>query len=997
MKKKFILFLLVLFSSGIFASGGLMSGGKKRYKITTKYFDIIYCELTEESALKLSKQCDEIYEKICSDFFCKEGAWNESRRVPQFRMTVSVVPASETFNAYFTNFPKNHIVLFDTLPEDSLNVFSDSLTGTFVHELTHAVTTNTSGKALRTFQNIFGDVYNLGYYLYMTSFFCEGSAVYEESAGSEGRLNDGFYLHKHLQAKLNGNFPSYADVTGSRDIVPYDTAYAFGGPFTQYLADTYGKEKLSQLWFNSTSSPGFSLTYKGVFKKTYGISVEEAWENFCAQIQVPKVNANPLESGAVDFFNGSRKFSMENLTGSQYVSLTQNENSFAYIDKSESAVYLAELKNDGTFSSPKKLFEKTNISKINLSRDGSLLSFDFYNTNSAGIKTQCGIYDIEKDKFYFVHENGLRNSAVVKNKDGIFLAAVKVQGQKSSLKVFKFKDKKFIPESEIPVGKDSSRILTNIIPFKNSAAFILKDKMEWYIGIASDLKNLSSAEFFYCGKNIRLRNLNCQKDILSFSYVEGKSFPRLGFIDFTYNNEGIFYFQQNDISGGVYYPLLFKDEDENFTCIYSGNFVHETRLLQIPLVKKTLSFKTEKSCGTNLYVLEKNNLQAESTSSSQNEFTVTRYSKPFEFKGVLFPLCILAPAEISGFLNSFDFSPDTSFNAGFTYCVDNPYDSFAALFSGGYNLEKKYFSLGAVFQWLAQTSVYNIQFTPQVFFYEEGFLQTYDTFDFSSTVYTKGISRFTFQESNSFIYGKIFQENSLSQEKSFWKRNVKDEIIFEENYYYDENKFSIYYSTLRKAGNCNFEKKGIQLGLTYHTVFCGTQSKEANLFDADWVYENNRLYQNIYPSVYFYLPHLIPVKNLSGFCYNFPFAFGCELLNSSSNFLVFEGETVLFGIEIQKGSELVPLYLSRIFLSASYYGMLSHLNGNFEIKNIADDFKTAGEMEYYDRVQFKLMFECAYNSGALASSDFVLKAGLTASYYPYNGTFKMGLGFSSMF
>ena len=62
--------------------------------------------------------------------------------IHDFRMPVTITSSQDMFNAYFTQMPYNHIVLFDTQSPASMAVFEEDLLMVFRHELTHAITIN---------------------------------------------------------------------------------------------------------------------------------------------------------------------------------------------------------------------------------------------------------------------------------------------------------------------------------------------------------------------------------------------------------------------------------------------------------------------------------------------------------------------------------------------------------------------------------------------------------------------------------------------------------------------------------------------------------------------------------------------------------------------------------------------------------------------------------------------------------------------------------------
>ncbi|MBP5450830.1 MAG: hypothetical protein J6Y16_01185, partial [Treponema sp.] len=119
--KILLMFLACLFASvNAYAYEGLMSGQKNLSCIKTEYFDIIYPESSKESASELALHADDIYREICADYGIN----------PSLRMPVTITGATDAYNAYFTTFTSNHIVLFDSSPDENMSVFESNICDT---------------------------------------------------------------------------------------------------------------------------------------------------------------------------------------------------------------------------------------------------------------------------------------------------------------------------------------------------------------------------------------------------------------------------------------------------------------------------------------------------------------------------------------------------------------------------------------------------------------------------------------------------------------------------------------------------------------------------------------------------------------------------------------------------------------------------------------------------------------------------------------------------
>ena len=277
LRKKLIAGLVFsLLCAFLFAHGGMFSGEKKLRLVKTQWFDIIYPEHCKASAAILFAKADGVYEEVTVQYGL----------TPAFRMPVIITPAVEKFNAFWTAVPYNHIAIYDTGASGSSNlaVFSETLLSTFRHELTHAVTYNMKNGFWRAMGKVFGDEFAPGM-VTVTTGMAEGATVTSESAAGEGRLNDEYAKHYVKQAKIEGKFPSYHDVSGASDVSPSGSPYYFNGAFHGWLQEKYGLSAYADFWYRVVN--GKSLTIAGAFKKSFGIKLSTAWKQFMADYYVP--------------------------------------------------------------------------------------------------------------------------------------------------------------------------------------------------------------------------------------------------------------------------------------------------------------------------------------------------------------------------------------------------------------------------------------------------------------------------------------------------------------------------------------------------------------------------------------------------------------------------------------------------------------------------------------------------------------------------------------
>ena len=267
------LILAVLLPIGASVTGG--TGGLRT--ASTMHFDIIYESTSEETAALLFENCEEIYFSLVSFF----------GRDPHLHLPVVVTSRYKSLNAYFTNYTANHIVMFDTVGDiGQLSNYPQTILYIFRHELTHAFQFNIRGPFMEAISLIFGDFLSLSPILYMYPSLSEGGAVLTESMDGYGRLNDSYSMQIVRQAKIEGLFPTWLEVAGARDTYPSGLLYYnFAAAFLEYLAITYGYDKVATL-YNDFSRLSWSTFVK--IRKIFGIPVDQAWQQFFNWVKIPE-------------------------------------------------------------------------------------------------------------------------------------------------------------------------------------------------------------------------------------------------------------------------------------------------------------------------------------------------------------------------------------------------------------------------------------------------------------------------------------------------------------------------------------------------------------------------------------------------------------------------------------------------------------------------------------------------------------------------------------
>lgn len=1002
---------ILLLSFSLFAENGLMAGQKNIKCLATKWFDIIYPESSEQSAAELVTQADKIYEDICSGLGI----------TPQFRMPVVITTSTEVFNAYFTNYTFDHIVLYDAVPEEDMAVFPDTIVNTFKHELTHAVTLNLRN-GLKSVGNVLGEILNWGDYVCMPSMVKEGASVAYESKEGNGRLNDEYYLQFVKQAKIENKFPSWADVTGAMDRYPSgNSAYAFGGPFTEWLQKTYGMDKYIAFWNYAVNMK--AVTFVGAFKKAYGIKLDTVWAQFITSIEVPPVDANPLSvDGVDDFFSfgsqqtqlsGVREFSTENNRGSLYESLTESDKGIAYIDAN--TVWYAEKNDeDGTFKQPKKLFSKVYLSRISLSNDGRFLAVSCYNINHLTVKNEVSVYDMQTGRWLNVDGVGLRDATIVccddaSGEKNYYLAAVKTQSQNVSLVVYK-------------IALNTKKSITGIF-LNRTMAFprgdiayslcdgghgdvvcIYKSQMTWTIKLFEAFCNTDADKllegtvvvktYVLPKDGMRIRNIariasDGERDTFAFSWTAAGTMPRLGYLEVGGSQDELFSLMRPDISGGVYNPVAYRCADSNRgqlpSVAYVGCFLGDRKLLVMNSAK--IDFEEANALAT---------VETHNTKPQQSTFDRSVLADAKTFKTLYWnkgtPLPYSSVTQYSRFLNEM-----TSFMfPGLTWVTSNPWDSDYFAVSGGYDVFSDTGGVVVDFSGKSDTSLFSYSFQQTATFDSLGFKQSVSRGAVNSGFMVDNVSSVVFSDVALLMIGR-------QQMYTYWSLLFLDNLqsfsslrgclgTSDPNVYFSAlNQVGVSYSNVHRSGPGAYEKLGFTASVYYQDVYAGGQL-------GDW--SPDYFYQGIFPELTIRLPKLIPVNCVSERTYNFPVAVKASLVSSSTSLLSGSVQTVVFAQEIQKGLKFIPVFVNRFTTTFGYNIEIEHQNDTFEFIRIIDDFKNPDKLNIVQALEVKAVFDITGNTGALASSGVIGRIGMSYDFYlsgAMTGEGLLGFAYSLLF
>ena len=245
---------------------------KLRFRtIRTAHFDIHAHQGEEALAQRLAGIAEDVRRKL-----------QPVLGVPRGRVQVILVDQADLSNGWATPIPYDTIEVTAASPlgETIIGNTTDWLEVVFTHEYTHILHLDRSRGFIQGLRRVFGRVPVVFPNGFLPAWQVEGLATFEESRTSgEGRLSAGDFRAIVDVAAARGRFEPLDRAGGGLTDWPSGHApYAYGAYFHQYLADTYGAERLARL-ADATAGrvPFFG---GGAFKNVFGRSQKDLWRDF---------------------------------------------------------------------------------------------------------------------------------------------------------------------------------------------------------------------------------------------------------------------------------------------------------------------------------------------------------------------------------------------------------------------------------------------------------------------------------------------------------------------------------------------------------------------------------------------------------------------------------------------------------------------------------------------------------------------------------------------
>ena len=951
-RKVLSFFLIILLFACLFPSfslgGVLADSSSPLYVIQTEYFDIIFPEECRETARKIEAVCDDYYLELTEKL--ETEAWQ--------RFPVTITRSVEVLNAYFAAVPYNRIVLYDTLPEKNLDMMEDTILSVFYHELTHAVTYNMKGPLLKKL-SFFADSLTPAW-LSVTTFWAEGATVSFESRGRGGRLKDPFATQLANQSVIEGNFPSWRDVSGARDTFPGgNDAYIFGSMFASYLQEKYGMSRYAEFWKAAHSRLTLSFI-AGVFKKTYGTSISEEWKQFEKSLEI---KSSPKKACLLS--SQKSRIPAFDLYYEKESGLTK----IAYFDSLSASLRLVTLDSRGQMIKNKKLLAITGIVRVLFSSDGSKLALT-RTIEKKNFKSVTALYDLKGGKYSEKAETGFR--------DAYFFSA---GGKDDFFDVALYNDRK-------EPGSASYFCSGNEIPFspvgisENLGGAIIKDGLKWKIRLFDGEKPFLDYDFSEISpgqekKNLILHNLHLLSEDseaiwLSFSWAElgsgGKMLSRSGFLKIERETmrARAFLQKENSFAGVIDSSAPFAavscledgGEKEKFSLVIVAAEYDRNPLYLVQMKKSDFDVVEVKAHEVTAHEVKSHEVTAGKNEAGQNlsereifEKPASDFEKikqveisynPFRYyrHGIILPLA----ASLSAC--NFDLGTDSSLSLGFTFVSTNPWGDKRLTFSSGYNPWYKFSGLETGLSGGNDSFAYSL--SGSCLFDYEGFMQTVESLSFSKVMWRGKVSSFSAGLQGKFLYGKQLTDEKIAKNRDDSVGKSADGLIF------------LKFSSIHKIAPDLYAQAGFSFMPFLLSSYRNTEKQSS-----DDKYVNAGAQAQVRFPIFL------------------PFIFTASLFPSSKYAASGSVKAILADFEIHKGIPALSVFIQRLVISAGYSGKLSYNHGEaWDCKDTAEIFAEAKKSDYSDSVSLSAQMQLSPNTGFMASGDFIFSLGYTVLYRP---------------
>ena len=1030
----FITLLLCILIQPAF-SANVLARPRKMFALKSEHFEIIFPESCEDTAKLLYSSADGLFaqaERQLADEL--ELSIDSSLFMP-----VIISPDSDELEVKYTASPYNRIIIFDSPKNSETSVFSDSLLSLFYHQIYLALLQTTRSPFNQFVSKwLAGDSYQPVSLFNLPYSFVEGAAFLAEGINSDAgrRMDDGYFLQILSQAKLEGKFPGWFQVSAVIDVYPGETlALAAGSGFAAFLLSTYGLEKYSELW-NECGKLNPMVT-QGIFRKVYGETLEDLWKSFEESVPLPEnlIAADIEESKIEQLFPWDKEANYEHILLSDY--------GFVWYDRLRHEVDIYD--ENSLVKIRQLLFLADNVERMSLSPDGRLLSVS--NTQARTMEdlseSYTWIYDLKERKFLKV-KVPLRDAVIVQTVDGLYaVAGVNIREPEPQIQIYSFSIEKGTPVLIFNKGYDRNSVPFSPVYAGNGELVYILDQgaVQKICRLNFGEENVSEKNYVISGdKKIRIRNLNYQRTekCFTFEYADSvaHSFTRAGII--SQNLEHATFFTE-DFSGGMHNPLVSGNQ-----LFYGAKKFSSTKLCSVRLddlkKKEAPLVLLEKALSENEPVHE--------ASVSETDFAVqkTKLYNPFKYMAD-FSYTPFFPIKLMDLDDGILYWPGLGISVG---TQTDPCMNTQAVFAAGWNYIPLDFSWtsnipSSYLARLRYASVETDKDKSAAFYIENS----------STPVYLKAGALFNFNMNGEydlkFLAGSQWKiplgialrtlnfniQSTYNISTDYYDKTLADSHpslsdwpSFKDAYEIVEVSTAIEYSNIHQSGWSPFEQRGLSLGARIFSMWDMyevrllrkareeerkaqeealkvlqnnqeneskksndklTKAQKKNLF-SDSIMDITQLNVGVFGTIA--IPRLTPFTYWHGWILSAPAKISAEFMNKAGTALEARGQVLLFGKEIHNGFRPLYLYFRRVGLTVGYDMSLNYNTSEVRLPDIRHENYLAEVFSdvYYSDAVF-LILNLDFNIAAGRPSAVPINTTLMGTYFPDTKGYAVTLDF----
>lgn len=908
---------------------GVMSGIHVMRVVYTTYFDIIYPEDSVELARVLEDRADSLYQKA------KETLKAEK----DFRIIVVISPDSDSFSVSYSANPYNRIIIYDAVPDNDDMSYEDMILGAFYREVLSAVGQSIKSGFWRFMTDFLGvdslqptSLLNLPY-----SFVKGISSLEAENADT---LNDSYNLQLLMQAKTEGRFPSWVDCAGSRDIYPGDQlSEVCGVAFAAWLQQRYGVKKYIEYW-HECGKVYFIFFTQTIFKKVYGINLDDAWKEFTASIPVPEVNEDGylFMKNSASIIPDISKTLPSKLIASPYGivwydDLTKEVRIFNPEEPERGASYL---------------FALDFVTKLSCDVSGRFVAVSYEKNKYRSNIKSCAtvLYDLKRRRF-IREDYKLRDSCIITVNGVYAVAGIYAEDKNSELRVYYSEDINDIlyDETRNKIYDDIDDDLIFKRPFSRSivpysltrgpdgtVVSLVKGgtkKILFSVNIKTKEENAFIISEDTLGEKNQLRNslgfLNTVSEDgseFSFNYIPQNeiSFYRAGWL--TVNKNMVpseIYLQNMDIAGGIYCPNFINSK---VYFISKGSFSNQIKFAP----EEFLSFEEKEfsAIPVSIEFYEETDPDDVELFSDSDRYNPFRYM----FHGTWIPMMPVKEMSVKDGTSMFP-------GIGVTYFTQSdPLTNNEITFSVGFGFAKLDFqnlvnpTKETLTKFQSQMTEFDDDIVGAVYLKNtttpvDLVLGSFFKFDWKGQYDFQLMAGTAWDLDLGLSFGNLGFDITTLFNTSTVNKDVTSSSAFDKLFHwpsffdaytkFDFN-FSIIYSNIHQVGFSPYELSGIKIDSAF-----------TSLWDSEDRDGKKNILLSLFPSFVGFpllveckVPRMTPLANDNGWILSVPATIKSGLFYEKGNTFNLDSELLLIGKEVQLGTSILNLFVSRFGLFAGY-------------------------------------------------------------------------------